>query len=78
MKPGRADKWISRENDRYVAESKLKAISIATFFEQYFCAGEYGDFLSAIDQYLEDAREIIDKSIKYFSTMNFDAESLFR
>ena len=78
-KPGRADKWISRENDRYVAEGqKLKAISIATFFEQYFCATEYGDFLSAIDQYLEDAREITGyKSIKYFSTMNLATQKAY-
>lgn len=78
-KPGRADEWISRENDQYVAEGhKLKAISIMTFFEQYFGVEEYEDFLSAIDQYLKDGREITGyKSIKYFSTMNLATQKAY-
>ncbi len=78
-KPGRADEWISRENNQHAANAqKLKAISIATFFEQYFGVTEYEDFFSAIDQYLKDAREIIGhKSIKYFSTMNLATQKAF-
>ncbi len=78
-KPGRADEWISRENNQYVADNqKLKAISIASFFEQYFCVAEYEDFFSAIDQYLKDAREITGyKSIKYFSTMNLATQKAY-
>lgn len=78
-KPGRADEWISRENNKYVTHGqKLKAISLATFFEQYFGATEYDDFLSAIDQYLKDAREITGyKSIKYFSAMNLATQKAY-
>lgn len=78
-KPGRADEWISRENVQYVAKGqKLKVISLATFFEQYFGVPEYLDFLSAIDQYLRDAKEITGyKSIKYFSTMNLATQKAF-
>lgn len=78
-KPGRADELISRENVQYIANGqKLKIISLATFFEQYFGVAEYLDFLSAIDQYLRDAREITGyKSIKYFSTMNLATQKAF-
>lgn len=78
-KPGRADEWISRENDQYVAEGhKLNAISITTLFEQYFGVAEYEDFLSAIDQYLKDGREITGyKSIQYFSTMNLATQKAY-
>lgn len=78
-KPGRADEWISRENDQNVAEGhKLKAISITAFFEQYFGVAEYEGFLSAIDQYLKDGREITGyKSIKYFSTMNLATQKAY-
>jgi hypothetical protein len=78
-KPGKADKWISEENVQYVAKGqKLKVISLATFFEQYFGDAEYLDFLSAIDQYLREAREITGyKSIKYFSTMNLATQKTF-
>lgn len=78
-KPGRADEWIARENNQHAANAqKLKAISIATFFERYFGVAEYKDFFSAIDQYLKDAREIIGyKSIKYFSTMNLATQKTY-
>lgn len=75
-KPGRSDEWISRENKHYEAEGlKLKSITLAYFFSQYFSEAEYNDFLSAIQQYLEEAREITGyKSIKYFSKMNLAAQ----
>ena len=78
-KPGRADEWISRINGQYLATAqKMKVISLATFFEQYFGVVEYMDFLSAIDQYLRDTREITGyKSIKYFSTMNLATQKAF-
>jgi len=71
-KPGRSDEWISRENKHYAAEGlKLKSITLASFFSRYFGEAEYNDFLSEIQQYLEDAREITGyKSIKFFSKMN--------
>lgn len=78
-KPGRADEWISRENDQYLVEGlKLKAISILTFFEQFFGVAEYEAFLSAIELYLKDGREITGyKSIKYFSTMNLATQKAY-
>ena len=78
-KPGRADEWISSKNIQYEANGqKLKVISLATFFKQYFGDTEYLDFLSAIDQYLKEAREITGyKSIKYFSTMNLATQKAF-
>lgn len=78
-KHGRADKWISRENEQYRRDGlKLRAISIESFFNQYFGSEEYNSFASHIDRYLQEAREITGyKSIKFLSSMNLATQKVF-
>ena len=78
-KPGRADEWISRENEQYKRDGlKLRAISIESFFNQYFGPEEYNSFVTHIDSYLQEARDITGyKSIKFLSSMNLATQKVF-
>lgn len=78
-KTGKADEWISRENCQYQNKGiKLKAISIQEFYKDQFGEKECKSFLSAIDEYLHEAREITGyHSIKFLSSMNLASRKLF-
>lgn len=77
--PGKRDEWISGENEQCKRDNiKLRAISLQTFFDQYFGAEEYKSFTSHLETYLQDARDITGyKSIKFLSSMNLAARKVF-
>lgn len=78
-KQGRADEWISRSNRRFQQEDqKVREISIAAFFNKYFGQQEYHAFLSCVEKYLSEARDITGyKSIKFLSSMNLASQKAF-
>lgn len=78
-KAGRADEWIARDNRQYQQEQKkVRAISIEAFFNKYFGKEEYCAFVACIENYLQDAREVLGyKSIKFLSNMNLATQKLF-
>lgn len=71
-KPGKADEWISRDNEQYQQDGlKKQEISLKTFFIKCFGQEEYDSFLSHLKGYLQEAREITGyQSIKFLSSMN--------
>ena len=78
-KPGRADSWIARDNEYYIANGlHLRTETLESFFHHYFGVEEYNDFLQAVNQYINVARENTGyKSIKFFSTMNLATQKAF-
>ena len=78
-KTGRADEWMIRENSQYKdGNVKLESISLKAFFEEYFGAEEYNSFITCIESYLKDAREITGyTSIKFLSSMNLASQRAF-
>ena len=78
-KTGRADEWISRENGQYQDEGvRLEAVSIQDFYKENFGEEECKAFLSAIEEYLKEARDITGyQSIKFLSSMNLASRKLF-
>ena len=78
-KPGRADEWIERDNDRNKEDGiRLTTINIKTFFEEYFGEDEYHSFLNCIEEYLKEAKEITGyQSIKFLSSMNLASRKIY-
>ena len=79
FKSGAPDKWISRYNELYKKEGlKQKVISLEAFFNKHFSTVEYGTFVSFVEQYLLEAKEITGyKSIKFLSSMNLATQKVF-
>lgn len=78
-KHGDPDNWMARNNHRYSADqTKLQEISLEEFFDIYFCKQDYHSFLSVVQQYISDTREIIGfQSIKFLSAMNLSMQKMF-
>lgn len=78
-KSGRADEWISRENEQYERTGiRLKSISVKEFFDTYFSTEEYDVFTKYIEQYLKETREITGyTSVKFLSSMNLATRKMY-
>lgn len=71
-KSGRHDERVSKINKKNKEKGiNVETISLEVFFERYFSINEYKVFLSCLDNYLQESREIIGyKPIKFLSSMN--------
>lgn len=76
---GKADKWILRDNEQFRREGvNLKVISLRSFFITYFGLEEYNVFLTYLQDYLADAKDIMGyQSIKFLSYMNLATQKLY-
>lgn len=69
---------LTRENDQYRHDSiHLKAITIEDFFLEYFGLQEFNSFLTFVEKYVQEAREVTGyKTIKVLSSMNLAAQKI--
>lgn len=76
---GKADEWILRDNEQFRREGvNLKIISLRSFFIRYFGLEEYEVFLTYLEAYLAEAKDIMGyQSIKFLSSMNLATQKLY-